>query len=147
MSRFLSENRIEAEVVVLDESTRTSRMAADALGCDVAQIAKSIVFVDGGAAAVVVISGDKRVDTRRLSRLLGHKVSMADADSVRERTGYVIGGVPPFPHNDGVRVLLDASLGRFEDVWAAAGTPNSVMRIRVEALRRILGTEFVEVSR
>ena len=144
--RFLEDKGIEVEVVVLDESTRTSRMAADALGCDVAQIAKSIVFVNGGAV-VVVISGDKRVDVKKLSRLLGHKMSIADADSVRRYTGYVIGGVPPFPHDEGVEVLPDRSLGRFEEVWIAAGTPNSVMKIKVETLKTSIGSNFIDVSK
>jgi len=146
VSRFLEEKGIEVEVVILDESTRTSRMAADALGCDVAQIAKSIVFVNGGAV-VVVISGNKRVDVKKLSRLLGHKLSIADADSVRRHTGYVIGGVPPFPHDEGVKVLPDRSLGRFEDVWTAAGTPNSVMKIKVETLKTSIGSNFIDVSK
>ncbi len=146
MRRFLEERGIEAEVVVLDKSTRTSQMAADALGCSVAQIAKSIVFVND-AAAVVVISGDKRVDVRKLSKLLGHKMSIADADAVRKHTGYAIGGVPPFPHNDDVQVLLDRSLGRFEDVWTAAGTPHSVFRIKVETMKSILGTDLVDVAK
>jgi len=144
--RFLSDKRIETEVVVLDESTRTSRMAADALGCDVAQIAKSIVFIDGDAV-VVVISGDRWVDIKKLSRLMGHKMSIADADSVRQHTGYVIGGVPPFPHNEGVEVLPDRSLERFGFVWTSAGTPNSVMKIKVETLKTTLGSNFVDVSR
>ena len=144
--RFLEEKGIEVEVVILDESTRTSRMAADALGCDVAQIAKSIVFINGGAV-VVVISGDKRVDIEKLSRLLGHKMSIADADSVRRNTGYVIGGVPPFPHDEDVKVLPDRSLGRFEEVWTAAGTPNSVMKINVETLKTSIGSNFIDVSK
>ena len=144
--RFLEEKGIEVEVVILDESTRTSRMAADALGCDVAQIAKSIVFINGGAV-VVVISGDKRVDIKKLSRLQGHKISIANADSVRRHTGYVIGGVPPFPHDEGVKVLPDRSLGRFEEVWTAAGTPNSVMKIKVETLKTSIGSNFIDVSK
>ena len=146
VGRFLEEKCIDVEVVVLDESTRTSRMAADALGCDVAQIAKSIVFVNEGVV-VVVISGDRRVDIKNLSRLLGHKVSIADADSVRRHTGYVIGGVPPFPHVKGVKVLPDCSLGRFEDVWTAAGTPNSVMKIDIDTLRNTIGQNFIDVSK
>jgi len=144
--RFLEEECIVTEVVVLDESTRTSQMAADALGCDVAQIAKSIVFVNEGAV-VVVISGDRRVDIKKLSRLLGHKVSIANADSVRKHTGYVIGGVPPFPHVEGVRVFPDYSLLRFEDVWTAAGTPHSVMKIDVETLKNTLDQSFIDVSK
>ncbi len=146
VKRFLREKRVEAEVRELSESTRTSKMAAEALGCDIAQIAKSIVFIDG-CAIVVVISGDKRVDEGRLSQLLGRRVTLADADAVRRYTGYTIGGVPPFPHDGAVKVLLDRSLERFEHVWTAAGTPNSVFKVRVEDLRAILNTEFVDVSK
>jgi prolyl-tRNA editing enzyme YbaK/EbsC (Cys-tRNA(Pro) deacylase) len=146
VKQFLGERGIEVELVELSESTRTSQMAADALGCSVAQIAKSIVFVDGGAS-VVVISGDKRVDDKKLSKLLGHRVSIGDADSVRKHTGYIIGGVPPFPHNDDVKVFLDASLGRFGEVWTAAGTPNSVFKIEVEKMKEMLRADFVDVSK
>jgi len=144
--RFLDEKCIDAEVVVLNESTRTSQMAADALGCDVAQIAKSIVFVNEGAV-VVVISGDRRVDIKKLSGLLGHKVSMANADLVRRYTDYIIGGVPPFPHVEGVKVSPDRSLMRFKDVWTAAGTPNSVMKIDVETLKNTIGQGFIDISK
>jgi prolyl-tRNA editing enzyme YbaK/EbsC (Cys-tRNA(Pro) deacylase) len=143
---FLTEAGLVAQVVTLDDSTRTSQMAADALGCSVAKIAKSIVFTDGGAV-VVVISGDKRVDPKKLSAFLGEKVKIAGADAVRKETGYVIGGVPPFPHDEGVRVLLDSSLGRFDEVWTAAGTPNSVMKIQVSILQGIVSGDFVEVAK
>jgi prolyl-tRNA editing enzyme YbaK/EbsC (Cys-tRNA(Pro) deacylase) len=93
-----------------------------------------------------VISGDKRVDIRKLSAAVGGGVSKADADWVRERTGYVIGGVPPFPHDEGVRVLLDASLRRFRKVWAAAGDPNSVMNISVADIEVALGSEPVDFA-
>lgn len=142
----MTESGLDVQVVTLDDSTKTSKMAADALGCGVSQIAKSIVFVDGNAI-VVVISGDKKVDSKKLSRLLEEKVEVADADAVRRHTGYVIGGVPPFPHDDDVKVLLDSSLRRFEEVWTAAGTPNSVMKIRVDALLELVGEGFVEVAK
>lgn len=137
---------IETEVVTLDSSTRTSQMAADSLGCEVAQIAKSIVFT-GDSPVVVVISGDKRVDTKKLSAHQGWKVRIANADAVRNGTGYVIGGVPPFAHDPGVVVLLDSSLARFDDVWAAAGTPHSVMRLRVSDLEEIVGGGFVDLAK
>lgn len=146
VSEFLAEKGLDIEVVTFDGSTRTSKMAADSLGCNVAQIAKSIVFVDGGAV-VVVISGDKRVDARKLACLRGDEIKIADADAVRKHTGYVIGGVPPFPHDKDVSVLLDASLWRFDEVWASAGTPYSVMRLGVEALRGIVGRDLVDVAR
>lgn len=139
VSAYLAEKGIEARVVTLDESTRTSQLAADALGCTVAEIAKSIVFRAGDGAVVVVISGDRRVDAKKVSAQMGVKVGNADADAVKALTGYVIGGVPPFPHDAGVKVLLDRSLTRFERVWAAAGTPNSVMNLAVAQLRGIVG--------
>jgi len=139
VSAYLAERGIEARVVTLDESTRTSQLAADALGCTVAEIAKSIVFRAGEGAVVVVISGDRRVDAKKVSAQMGVKVGNADADTVKALTGYVIGGVPPFPHDAGVKVLLDRSLTRFERVWAAAGTPNSVMNLAVAQLRGIAG--------
>jgi prolyl-tRNA editing enzyme YbaK/EbsC (Cys-tRNA(Pro) deacylase) len=145
VSAYLDEKGIEARVVTLDESTRTSQLAADALGCTVAEIAKSIVFKVGEQAVVVVISGDRRVDAKKVSAHLGVKVGNADADTVKALTGYAIGGVPPFPHDAGVKVILDGSLTRFEKVWAAAGTPNSVMNLAVEQLRGIVG-DFVDVA-
>ena len=99
VSAYLDERGIEARVVTLDESTRTSQLAADALGCTVAEIAKSIVFKAGEGAVVVVISGDRRVDAKKVSAHLGVKVGNADADAVKALTGYAIGGVPPFPHD------------------------------------------------
>lgn len=145
VKQFLLEKKIEAEVRELDKSTRTSRMAAEALSCDVMKIAKSIVFTNA-STVVVVTSGDMRVDDTKLAKLLGHEVFIADADSVRKRTGYVIGGVPPFPHKQEVKVFLDRSLSRCDYVWTAAGTPNSVFKIRVEAMKEILGSDFVELS-
>ncbi len=139
VSAYLAERGIEARVVTLDESTRTSQLAADALGCTVAEIAKSIVFRAGDGAVVVVISGDRRVDAKKVSAQMGVKAGNADADAVKSLTGYVIGGVPPFPHDPTVKVLLDGSLTRFERVWAAAGTPNSVMNLAVAQLRGIAG--------
>jgi prolyl-tRNA editing enzyme YbaK/EbsC (Cys-tRNA(Pro) deacylase) len=142
---YLKEKGIEARVVTLDESTRTSQLAADALGCTVAEIAKSIVFKSGEQAVVVVISGDMRVDAKKVGALLGTKVGNADADAVKALTGYVIGGVPPFPQEPSVKVLLDGSLTRFEKVWAAAGTPNSVVNLTVAQLRGQVG-DFVDVA-
>jgi prolyl-tRNA editing enzyme YbaK/EbsC (Cys-tRNA(Pro) deacylase) len=145
VSSFLEVMGIEARVVTLDESTRTSQLAADALGCTVAEIAKSIVFKAGEQAIVVVISGDRHIDAKKVGAQLGVKVGNADADTVKALTGYVIGGVPPFPHDPAVKVILDQSLTRFKRVWAAAGTPNSVMSLSVEQLSSVVGG-FVDVA-
>lgn len=145
VAEYLKEKGIEAHIVTLDESTRTSQFAADALGCTVAEIAKSIVFRAGEQAIVVVISGDRRVDAKKVGTLLGAKVGNADAYTVKSLTGYIIGGVPPFPHEPSIKVLLDRSLTRFEKVWAAAGTPNSVLKLSVAQLRGQVG-DFVDVA-
>jgi prolyl-tRNA editing enzyme YbaK/EbsC (Cys-tRNA(Pro) deacylase) len=145
VSAYLNDSGIESRIVTLDESTRTSQLAAGALGCTVAEIAKSIVFKAGEGAVVVVISGDRRVDAKKVSTHLGVKVENADADTVKALTGYAIGGVPPFPHDPNVNVLLDSSLTRCEKVWTAAGTPNSVMNLTVGLLSGIVG-DFVDVA-
>jgi len=127
------------------ESTKNSELAAQALGCSVAEIAKSVVFV-GAATVVVIISGDKRVDAEKLSAVCGGSVRVAKPDEVRERTGYPIGGVPPFPHSEGVSVLPDSSVTRFEHVWAAGGTPNAVFRIGTSDLVRLVGKGPFELA-
>ena len=119
---------LNVEAREFDTSTKNSALAAEALGCSVAEIAKSVVFNAGGAV-VVVLSGDKRVDTKKLSALVGGRVAVATPEEVRAMTGYPIGGVPPFPHLDGVRVLCDSSLLRFAKVWAAGGAPNVVFKV------------------
>jgi prolyl-tRNA editing enzyme YbaK/EbsC (Cys-tRNA(Pro) deacylase) len=145
VTELLKEKGIDARVITLGDSTRTSQLAADSLGCTIAEIAKSVVFLHGDSSVIVVISGDKRVDMKKLIAFLGGKVSNADAEIVREKTGYVI-GVPPFPHNPDVLVLLDNSLNRFDKVWAAAGTPNSVMRIGVRELADTLNGGFIDLA-
>jgi prolyl-tRNA editing enzyme YbaK/EbsC (Cys-tRNA(Pro) deacylase) len=136
---------VDFECREFDRRTKNSALAASALGCSVAEIAKSVVFRDE-AAWVIVISGDKRVDTGRLSAFAGRQVQVATAEEVRELTGYPIGGVPPFPHLEGVRVLCDDSLRRFERVWAAGGAPNVVFRMAVPELVRSACGCTVDVS-
>lgn len=128
------------------ESTKNSALAAEALGCTVAEIAKSVVFV-GRGTAVVIISGDKKVDASKLAREAGEEMRIATAEEVRERTGFPVGGVPPFPHRSGVLVYPDRSLTRFADVWAAAGTPNVVFRIGSSDLMSHLGQGPFDLSR
>jgi prolyl-tRNA editing enzyme YbaK/EbsC (Cys-tRNA(Pro) deacylase) len=111
----------------------------------VPEIAKSVVFV-GKSTAVVVLSGDRRVDAVKLSRQAGEEVHVAKPDEVRDRTGFPIGGVPPFPHVEGVTVYPDSSLFRFQHVWAAAGTPNTVFRIGTADLLRLVGRGPIDVA-
>ena len=109
------------------------------------EIAKSVVFL-GKSTAVVVLSGDMRVDVSKLSRLAGEGLRVGSPDEVRERTGFPIGGVPPFPHGKGVAVYPDSSLIRFQQVWAAAGTPNAVFRMGTADLLRLAGVGPFDVA-
>ena len=118
------------EVLEFEESTRTSQDAAAAVGCTVAEIAKSLIFKSAeGRAVLVIASGVNRVDEKKVAALLGQKIGRADADFVRDRTGYAIGGVPPVGHASTPIVLIDADLMRLSQVWAAAGTPNAVFKL------------------
>jgi len=153
VEEYIKNNKIEAEMKVLGpESTRTSALAASALGCTVAEIAKSIVFFyikDGKKfPVVVVLSGDKRVDEEKLKAFLkADDVERMDAEEVRKEIGYAIGGVPPFPHNEGVRIIIDKSLFKFRRVWGAAGAPNAVMHISPEMLANKMHFEIADVSK
>ncbi len=145
VKHYLDEKGINAEIVVLDSSTKTSKLAAEALGCTIAQIAKSIVF-KGSKPIIVVISGDKKVDLNTLSNVAKERVEMADSKYIQANTGYVVGGVPPFPHNPGVKIYLDASLFRWGEVWAAAGAPNALMKIKVRDLQNTICAEIIDTS-
>jgi len=138
VEEFLAKSGVQFEMRDFDESTKSSVLAAQVLGCTVPEIAKSVVFV-GEITAVVILSGDKRVSPTRIAQFAGEGARIARPDEVRERTGFPIGGVPPFPHFPGVRVLPDSSLTRFGHVWAAAGTPNSVFRIGTSDLLKLVG--------
>ena len=130
------------DVVVLDEHARTAALAAAQLGVDVAQIANSLVFAvpgDGGSDAVLVMtSGAHRVDTGAVAALLGvERLERADADLVRERTGFAIGGVAPVGHTTTLTTLVDVALAEHDQVWAAAGHPRTVFPTTFDELVRI----------
>ena len=145
--RLLEDAGLAAPVVEFEEPTRTSAEADAAIGCAVAEIAKSVVFRDkaDGRAVVVVASGDNRVDESKVARRLGTKLGRADADFVRASTGFVIGGVCPVGHANPVTLLLDADLQRFETVWAAARTPFSVFPLSPSDLARLTGAPWCDV--
>ena len=119
-----------------EAGTRTSQDAAEQLGCEVAHIAKSIVFKGESGAVVVITSGANRVDRKRkVKRLLGYKPSMVEVDYIIENTGYAPGGVPPFGHLKPCTVLMDEDLFQYELVWGAAGSDDSVFPITPNELR------------
>ncbi len=130
-----------------EAGTKTAKAAADAIGCRVAQIASSIVVTDGEAVAVVVTSGANRLDTDRVADVLGWAdADLADPETVREATGWAIGGVPPFCHASDLPTLLDETLLEFDEVWAAAGTPAAVFPVDPERLAELAAAEPAAVA-
>jgi prolyl-tRNA editing enzyme YbaK/EbsC (Cys-tRNA(Pro) deacylase) len=135
------------KVLEFDASTRTSADAAAAVGCAVANIAKSLVFrAKSGRAVLVVASGVNRVDEKKVTALIGEKISRADAEFVREHTGFAIGGVPPLGHATAPITLIDADLVRLPAIWAAAGTPNAVFRLTPSDLVELTGGTVGEIA-
>ncbi|HET8605520.1 MAG TPA: YbaK/EbsC family protein [Gaiellaceae bacterium] len=137
----LRERGLDASVQVLPDSTRTAAEAAAAVGCEVGQIVKSLVFVRDEDPVMVLCAGDRRVGADRLG------LRAASADEARAATGFAIGGVPPLGHDRELETLVDSSLRRFETVWCAAGTPHAVFEVGTEALiGAIPGASVLEVS-
>jgi prolyl-tRNA editing enzyme YbaK/EbsC (Cys-tRNA(Pro) deacylase) len=144
--RALEELGFEVAVEEFPEGTKTAEDAADAVGCDVAQIASSIVM-DAGGLVVVVTSGANRVDGDRLAALRDAAgASMADAEEIKETLGWSIGGVPPFLHETDVPVYVDETLTGFDTVWAAAGTPEAVFPIAPDRLVALSGGTVATVA-
>lgn len=132
-------------IAAFPEGTRTAADAAAAIGCSVAQIAKSIVFRAGEVPVVVIASGANRVDAGKLMALLGVAVKRADADWVRTATGFAIGGVAPLGHSGTVRLVLDRDLLALRPIWAAAGSPRHVFQTEAAELARITGAVVGDV--
>ena len=124
----LRERGLDVSVRVLPDSTRTAGEAAAAVGCEVGQIVKSLVFMRGEEPVMVLCAGDRRVASRRLG------LRSASAEEARIGTGFAIGGIPPLGHERPLQTLIDESLRRFETVWCAAGTPHAVFEARTHAL-------------
>lgn len=136
------------EVVKLTDSARTAQEAAHALGCEVAQIAKSIIFKlkSTNQPLLVVASGINRIDEKLIARTLNDKLGKADADFVRESTGFVIGGVPPLGHINPVLTLIDEDLFQYETIWAAAGHPKAVFQLTPDELENMTKGQVVPVK-
>jgi prolyl-tRNA editing enzyme YbaK/EbsC (Cys-tRNA(Pro) deacylase) len=137
----------QGEVRRLDDSARTAKEAAAALGIEVGQIASSLIFLADGIPVLVVASGAHRVDTDRLSLILaGATITKASADDVRAATGFAIGGVAPVGHPEPVRTVIDIALAQFDVVWAAGGHPHYVFPTSYHELLRITGGEAAEIG-
>ncbi|MGB4593927.1 MAG: YbaK/EbsC family protein [Coriobacteriia bacterium] len=144
---YLDSHGLADSLVHFEQSTKTAQMAADAMGCELGQIVKSLVFVVDGRPVLALVAGDRRGDSAAIAALMdGAKTSFADADTVRKATGYAIGGVSPFDLPAELPVYIDDSLQRFEVVYPAGGTPSSMVRMSFESLVAISGGTIQRIA-
>jgi prolyl-tRNA editing enzyme YbaK/EbsC (Cys-tRNA(Pro) deacylase) len=139
---------LDIELREFDEGTKTAADAAEAISCEVAQIAKSIVMKAGDELVVVITSGVNKVDEEKLADKLGissENVGPANPDEVKRELGWGIGGVPPFAHESDPEIFLDTHLEGFDTIWAAAGTPNAVFPIGVDELKEVTNPGRIEL--
>ena len=138
VEEFLKKFDPNLKIIVLDTTARTARDAANSLKCELGAIVKSLVFKAEDTFVICLVSGDKRCSLNKLKKILNKKdVSMANADQVKENTGFSIGGVAPVAHITNLEVLIDKSLNRFQSIFAAAGHPNCVFKISYKDLINI----------
>ncbi len=139
---------MDNQVIEHEQTTRSAKDAAAAIGCEVAQIAKSLVFRarGSGQAVLVITSGTNRVNEAQVGAQIGDTLEKADADFVLDKTGYAIGGVPPLAHRTPLLTLIDEDLLKYGEIWAAAGTPNAVFKVTPEELLRMTGGRRVAVK-
>ena len=137
----------ELRITRYPEGTRTARDAAAAVGCELGQIVKSLVFVAGGRPVLALVSGADRVDTERLAAAAGAAATrQATAVEVQRATGFAVGGVPPFGHTETMETFLDRRLLAFDVVWAAAGAPDACFPIGPDELARLSGAVVADVA-
>jgi prolyl-tRNA editing enzyme YbaK/EbsC (Cys-tRNA(Pro) deacylase) len=135
-------------VVEFSQSTRTAQQAADAIGVDISQIVKSLLFKTeiGNDAVMVLVSGRNRVDEGKLSLLLGERVIKANPEFVREKTGFSIGGVPPIGHLFPIQIFIDQDLENQDEIWAAAGSPFAVFQLTSGELQNLSNGKWVSIK-
>ena len=144
---YIEENSINGEIIMFKaEQAKTSASAAEHLGCEVAQIAKSIVL-KAENPILVILSGDMRVDLKKLSGVIGQKAKLASPEYVSDEVGFIIGGVPPMGFDRPVRILIDESIERFSEVFSSGGSRDSILKIDVNELKNVVKGEIVDVSK
>ncbi len=144
----LNQLGLSLQVIELPASTRTAQEAAQAIGVEVGQIVKSLIFKAkrSGRPILVIASGTNRVNEKTIEALIQEPLGKADADFVRQRTGFVIGGVPPLGHSEPLEAFVDEDLLKYDEVWAAAGTPHAVFRLNPADLERMTGGRLMSIK-
>lgn len=146
VKEYMDDLPVKLQIIEFEESTATSELAAKALGVEVGQIAKSLLFTGKDKSLLVVTSGDMKVNQKKLKEITGVKMKMADSDQVTEITGFPPGGVCPFALKSKIPVYLDISMDRFPVVYAAAGTPHSAVPITMEQLKLVTDGQICDLS-
>lgn len=147
VARFLEATTgLDLQVREMSDSTHTAQEAADAVGAPVAAIVKSLVFIASGQPLLVLVSGPNRVNQEALGQRLGVVLEKADADAVKQATGYSIGGVPPFGHPNPLRCVMDEDFFNLDQVWAAAGSAQAVFPITPQRLQELSGATSIKVT-
>jgi prolyl-tRNA editing enzyme YbaK/EbsC (Cys-tRNA(Pro) deacylase) len=148
VQQILTAFGLKLEVIELPDSTRTAQEAAQAIGCQIGQIAKSIIFqaLTNHQPIMVIASGSNRVSEKVIEGLIGEAVGKANADFVHQRTGFAIGGVPPVGHTEHLDTFIDQDLWQYQEIWAAAGTPHAVFRLTPDDLLRITTGMVIKVT-
>ncbi|MBN1483099.1 MAG: YbaK/EbsC family protein [Chloroflexia bacterium] len=147
VAETLQELGVQVEIIEFPQGTRTAQDAADAIGTSLGQIVKSLVFVADGRPVLALVSGVNRLDRDKLGRAMGAaRVRRADADAVRQATGFAIGGVPPVGHPDPLPLFMDQDLMAYDLVYAAAGTPYAVFGIDPQRLQEVTGATVLDLA-
>ena len=144
----LTELGFACQVIELAESTRSAAEAAEAVGCVVGQIAKSLIFQgrESGKAILIIASGANRVNEKRMKNVIGEKLKRPDADFVRAQTGFAIGGVPPLGHDQALTTYIDEDLLNYDQIWAAAGHPNALFSLTGDELVRMTAGQVANIK-
>jgi len=146
VEKFLKDFDQSLEVIVLENSARTAKDAAIALGCDVGAIVKSLLFKTGDNFTLCLVAGDKRCSLNKLKKIKNIKdISMASPEEVKNQTGYTIGGVSPVGHLNKLEIFIDKSLERFNELFAAAGHPNCVFKINFNDIQKITNGKVEDI--
>ncbi len=144
----LDKTNIKTNIIEMSESTRTSKDAANAIGCSIGQIAKSLVFMteDTNEAVLIITSGNNRVNEEKVSQIIGHQIKKANPKFVKLETGFAIGGVPPFGHRKEIKTYIDRDLLNYDEIWSAAGNPHAVFEISPTKLLEITKAIVISVQ-
>jgi Cys-tRNA(Pro) deacylase len=148
VEKALKAHGLECQVLNMKETTRSAQDAANSLGCRVEQIVKSLVFMTKKTKKpiLVIASGANRVNTKKIRNLLSEPIKMADPDFVRAKTGFAVGGVPPLGHSNPLATFIDEDLLKYPEIWAAAGTSNTMFKLSPDDLQKITEGQVISVT-